>query len=446
MTRRGICWALPLMLMAATPAAAQLPPFPPTAAAAQVSGNTVTLTWSAAPRATSYVIEVGSAHALSDIGAFATGTPTTSFTATGVPTGIYYVRMRGSNGAGVSQPSNEVTVAVGTTCALPTASGLTVTVAGTLVTLNWSGTGASSYRLEVGPIPGSSAYYDLALGGTTSLSVNVLGGTYYVRVRGQNACGLGMPSNEAVVAVNVPTAVTDLRASVIGSAVTLRWSPPSSNDATSYLLGLGSAPWSFDLSYANVGNTTSYTASGVPPATYYVTAQGAGAGGVGPHSNNLAVTVGSPPPGTAVVTFNALTPNGPAFVSHTESGLTVETVSGPWRSGPALISQNPNNLLPLDSVLKVTAAANAAFRLASARLYSSVTPIPYVIRGVRNNVTVYSAAGTVPNTFGNYATVPNPHADIAVDAVFITVTNPASPVCPTCAGNPVGIDDIVVWP
>ncbi|MFN7977240.1 MAG: fibronectin type III domain-containing protein [Vicinamibacterales bacterium] len=437
---------LAFVLAFAAPAAAQLIPFPPTGTSAQITGSTVSMTWNAAPRATTYVIEVGSAHGRADIGSIATTSAATSFTAAGVPVGIYYVRVRGVNGAGTGQAGNEVTVAVGPPCQLPTVSGLSVSVAGTVATLSWTGANATSYRLEAGPTPGSAFYYDLDLGAATSLSANVPPGTFYVRVRGQNACGLGLPSSEAIVAVNVPSVVQDLRASVIGSAVTLRWAAPSSNDASNYVLGLGSAPWSFDLGYASVGTTTSYTAGGVPAGTYYVKAQAVGAGGLGPHSNELAITVGPPPAGTAVVTFNALAPNGPAFVSHTESGFSVEAVSGPWVSGPALISRNTTNLTPLDSELKVTAVGGGAFRLASARLYSSVTTIPYVFRGVRNGVTVYTATGTVPNTFGNYATVPNPYADVAVDAVFLTVTNPASPQCPSCGTNPVGVDDIVLWP
>lgn len=38
-----------------------------------------------------------------------------------------------------------------------------------------------------------------------------------------------------------------------------------------------------------------------------------------------------------------------------------------------------------------------------------------------------------------------PHSTDLIDTLVIEVTNPATPLCPTCAGNPVGIDNIVVW-
>ena len=57
-------------------------------------------------------------------------------------------------------------------------------------------------------------------------------------------------------------------------------------------------------------------------------------------------------------------------------------------------------------------------------------------------VTVFTAMGTVPNTFGNLATVPNPFPYTAIDTLLITVSNPATP----CCGNPVGIDNIVLRP
>ena len=52
----------------------------------------------------------------------------------------------------------------------------------------------------------------------------------------------------------------------------------------------------------------------------------------------------------------------------------------------------------------VTATAVAKFKFQSVDLYSSTTPIPYVITGITNSATVLSIQNTQGNTFGNFAT------------------------------------------
>ena len=75
-------------------------------------GNVVSLNWTAAAgNAQSYVIDVGTASGLSNIGSLATGNLDTTF-ATPAPNGAYYVRVRAANVFGSSPPSNEVVVVV----------------------------------------------------------------------------------------------------------------------------------------------------------------------------------------------------------------------------------------------------------------------------------------------------------------------------------------------
>ena len=426
-------------------AAAQFAPAPPVGLTATVVSDTVTLAWlTSTGTPSAYVIEVGSGPGATDLGTLVVSSANTSFVAGAVPAGNYFARVRASSAAGMSRPSNEVVLSVGAACHLPAApTNLSAAVAANQLTLQWGSTGGA-IRLEAGSGPGSTEIFTGDIGAVTTISASVPMGFYVLRVRERNACGLGPASPETVVSVGVPAAPVALTASVISNAITLRWTPPPSGAATGYTLSAGSAPWLSDIATAPLGNQTLLVAPGVPVGTYYVRVQASGGGPLGPPSNDLAVTVGPAPAGTSVVTFNSLPLNGPAFVTHSEAGLTVDAVSGPWTSGPALVSRNTTNQTPLDSEVKVTADSSAPFRLASARLYSSITPIPYIYRGVANGLTVYTAVGTVPNTFGAYATVPNPFADVVVDAVYITVTNPAIPTCPTCTGNPVGIDDIVV--
>jgi hypothetical protein len=180
----------------------------------QVNGSTVTLSWflsSASAAPTSYIIQASStAGGPPDLANFATGNTLTTITAFGVLTGTYFVRVLAANNAGVGPASNEVSLIVlgGSTCtAAPNApSNLVSIVNGSTVTLGWSPStsGApTSYIVEAGSAAGLA---DLATAdtGSTSGSATFTGvgrGTYYVRVRGKNACGVGSASNEIVVAV-----------------------------------------------------------------------------------------------------------------------------------------------------------------------------------------------------------------------------------------------------
>lgn len=432
-------------LMLAATATAQSLPAPPVALTAAVIADTVTLSWLTSHGSpATYVVEAGTGPGLADIATVAIGATATSFAATAVPDGNYHLRVRAATPFGMSAASNEVIVRVGGACPLPDApSGLNAVVVAGQLTLQWNGTGGT-FRLEVGSAAGRSDLFAGDIGGATTFTAGVPAGFYVVRVREQNACGLGPASSEVVARAGVPDAPETLAGSVIANVVTLRWTPPPGTTVDGYVLSAGSAPGQSDIATLPLGNQLLLSVPGVAAGTYFVRLQALAGGLVGPPTREVAVTVGAAPPGTSVVTFNSLPLNGPAFVTHTEAAMTVEAVSGPWTSGPALLSRNTTSQTPLDSEVRVTAAAGTPFRLVSARLYSSVTPIPCVYRGVRGGTTLYTFSATVPNTFGNFATVPNPFTDVVVDEVYITVTNPAIPTCPSCTGNPVGLDDVVV--
>jgi glucose/arabinose dehydrogenase len=178
----------------------------PTNLAAQTSGRTVTLTWNGATGATQYRIEAGSRAAATDLATIDTGSTQTSFTASGVADGVYYVRVRALDGATVSAESNEIVVAIGTgPCAAPPPppAGLASTLSGSLVSLSWAASGTiSSMVLEAGYAAGTSTAAVIVLDGSArAFSSNAPSGTYYVRVRAMNACGSSAPSNEIVVTV-----------------------------------------------------------------------------------------------------------------------------------------------------------------------------------------------------------------------------------------------------
>jgi photosystem II stability/assembly factor-like uncharacterized protein len=86
------------------------PPVPSTLTST-VAGQLVTMQWTAAPGAVSYVIEAGSSSGNANIVVFDTGSAATTFTASAVP-GTYYVRVRARNACGTSGPSNERVIVV----------------------------------------------------------------------------------------------------------------------------------------------------------------------------------------------------------------------------------------------------------------------------------------------------------------------------------------------
>jgi hypothetical protein len=177
----------------------------PTGLTANVAGNSVTVSWSAAPTASSYVLEAGSAPNLANLAIVNTPAPGLNAVA---PNGTYYVRVRGRNAAGVGPPSNEIIVVVGGgggCSSAPSAPGtLSFTKNGSLVTLNWGASGGapSTYLVEAGTGPSLANLVVFDIGGPgTSFAAQAPPGVYYVRIRARNACGTSAPSNEVVIPV-----------------------------------------------------------------------------------------------------------------------------------------------------------------------------------------------------------------------------------------------------
>lgn len=182
---------------------------PPTGLTANVTGATVVLSWTApvgcAP--TSYILQAGSAPGLSNLANFSTGSTATTFTASGVQNGTYYVRVLSTSGGLPSAPSIDVVFTVPGGCiTVPNApANLTASVASGAIRLAWdASTGAcaaTSYLVVGGTSPGGSNITSTTTGDTT-LTVSGLGpGTYYFRVRGVNAAGQSSNSNEVSVTI-----------------------------------------------------------------------------------------------------------------------------------------------------------------------------------------------------------------------------------------------------
>ena len=235
----------------------------------------------------------------------------------------------------------QAVVAPGAPVVLPPA------VIGTAVTLTWTtpsgGDAATSYTIEAGSSPGGSnlATFDTGNTATTVTVVAVPAGTYYVRVRGRNAVGLGAASNEVVVVVTGPACIappspSGLAAVVNGSTVRLSWNEVSGVPA--YVIEAGSSPGSSNLANVDTaGPGTFFTAVNVGAGSYYVRVRSLnGCGESSGASNEVLV----------VVTFTApvltgqwlgLTPDGifaPTAVCERELDLLLDlTQSGSVLTG-----------------------------------------------------------------------------------------------------------------
>jgi len=192
------------VLLAAIPAYAQAPG-PPTGLVHTVNGTTVVLTWSAPVSGgppSSYLVEA----AFTPGGGIIASLPVTGNTLTvpGVPSGVYYVRVRALNGSGPGPASNEVTVSVSGGCpAPPQAPSLIVRSVAFQATVTWGSSGGcapTNYTLFAGTAPGLSNVTIVNAGAQLGLSAIAPAGTYYVRVVGSNAFG-SATSQELVVRV-----------------------------------------------------------------------------------------------------------------------------------------------------------------------------------------------------------------------------------------------------
>lgn len=273
-------------------------PAAPQGLTAGVVGNTVAFNWTGAGGSAvgQYILEAGSAPGLNNLAVVALG-KATSFSAT-APSGVYYVRVRARNLAGVSTASNEVIVRVGVACAGPPAapSTFSASINGFNVTFNWVGTASAeptaAYALEVGSASGLS---NLAVVETAQTSLSVAGppGRYYTRVRARNACGVSAASNEVVVQLGcqgAPGTPTGLSATVSGSAVTLNWAAGGGEAAGNYVIEVGFSAGATDL-VINTSNAATLLSASAPPGRYYVRVRGRNACGTSAASNEAVVVV-----------------------------------------------------------------------------------------------------------------------------------------------------------
>ena len=245
------------------------------------------------------------------------------------------------------------TRAVGAAATAPgSPANLSTSSSGSSVTLWWgapsAGDAVTTYLIEAGSGPGLANLANVTTNNTaTTFSASGVGnGTYYVRVRAQNASGTSAASNESILVVGstactaAPNAPAGFAIAANGSTLTLTWSAPSGGcAASSYLLQAGSSAGSSDLANSNVGAGTSYIASGVGAGTYYVRVRAVNAFGQSSGSNEVVVTVGASPGQNVSGHWVGLAPDGmiaPAPLCQAEADLRLDlTQTGSTVSGTA---------------------------------------------------------------------------------------------------------------
>jgi hypothetical protein len=151
-------------------------------------------------------------------------------------------------------------------------------------------------------------------------------------------------------------------------------------------------------------------------------------------------------PRNVTMTFSGLTAGGAPVAIYSEAGFSVSANPGSWAAWTAY--GNPAPFIqfgaPAGDVvtgqIQVTGDGHATFSFKSVDLYSSTTRIPYTIVGLRELAIVFTLVDTLPNTFGNFRTVVNPHGTDVIDTLTISLSNASAP----CCANPMGLDNIAL--
>ncbi len=269
-----------------------------------VNGDAVTVSWSpptigAAP--TGYRLEVGRSHGAADVAVLDLPASSTTFSARGVPPGVYSARIRPMSPAGLSARSHDVMFVVGQPVGCAVAPSrpvlLTPVVFGSTAALAWlpqdDFVATTGYSLQVGSTSGGSnlGVFSRPIP-TSSLVATAPNGVYFVRLVANNACGESAHSAEQAVTVGtvIPAVPSGLTAQVAGRAVTLNWTAPPGG-VTGYVLEAGNSSGATFVSLPTGSATPTFSVSNVPSGTYYVRVRAQNAAGTGAASNEVMVVV-----------------------------------------------------------------------------------------------------------------------------------------------------------
>jgi len=397
----------------ATPSAPATLPGAPQGLSATPGDTTVSLTWSppssnGGSPITNYKVYRGTTSGGKTL--IATIGNQLSYSDGGLTNGVkYYYQVSAVNNAGEGPRSNEASATPTAPAGPPTAPrGLSASPGDATVTLTWSAPSSNGGS----PITNYRIYRDTSSNGETWLGTigNVLtysdtavtnGVTYYYQVSAVNGVGEGPRSNEASATPSTsPGAPQGLNAVPGDAAVSLTWSPPSSDGGspiTHYRVYRGPTSGGETL-LTTLGVVTSYTDTAVSNGViYYYQVSALNSVGGGPRSNEASATPSAPtgPPsapqglsataGDATVTLTWSAPSSNGGSPITNYKIYRRTTSGQL----SLLATLPNVLSYTDS-----AVTNGQ------TYYYQVTAVNAVGEGPRSN----EASATPTST----QTVPSP--------------------------------------
>lgn len=172
----------------------------------------------------------------------------------------------------------------------------TAAVRGSTLSLRWAPPPAgvpAAYLVEAGRAPGAT---DLGAFTTTATAISgdVPPGTYYVRVRGLTAQVRGAASAEAILTVPAPATVPGQPGGLTGfvaqNGVHLTWGAAPGN-AESYVLEAGTRSGAADIGAIDFGGLTTRFFAVAPRGVYYLRIRARNQHGLGPASNEVALSV-----------------------------------------------------------------------------------------------------------------------------------------------------------
>jgi hypothetical protein len=277
----------------------------------------IDIAWLALDGVSGYRVEVGSGAGQT---AYSAVTPHTAITfdTASFASAAYHVRVRGIFAGLPGTASNEeivagsgfakmdvTTDAAGAQCGdVPGAPRQFIAGAnGSAASLSWQpGTGelASSFVLQVGSAPGLQNLMTVPLPGSQyGLQAQAANGLYALRLVAINSCGSSVWGAESLLSVGgvsaaanaaLPGAPEMVSGDVIGTLVSLSWTPPTAGGpVTRYLVEAMTAQGPVALDTGNPA--TAFAHPDTPAGEYVITIRAGNGAGFGPPSNPVTVIV-----------------------------------------------------------------------------------------------------------------------------------------------------------
>jgi hypothetical protein len=204
-----------------------------------------------------------------------------------------------------------------------------------------------------------------------------------------------------------------------------------------YYLYLGTARGATDVVDSGETNSMYYKVGSVPIGQQLYARLWTKAGGIWRYTDS-SFMARARDAHDVTLTFDALSRTPMSSYVDTASGFIVSSTQGSWFSDYGILDFKALSASNVVGEVQVAGLAQASFTFTSVDLYSSVTPIPYTITGLRNATQVFTFTSTVPLSLGNFRTVVNPYANDVIDTLVIRLTNATT----MCCSNPMGIDNI----